>query len=69
MIHVKVRIIGGETVIVLDDAARVLLGVQDGDILGLESTEAGVVVTGDDAVTRGKLFVERYIKTFEALAK
>ena len=69
MIHVKVEKIGNAVAIVLDDQAQALLGVAPGDTLQLAQTEEGVVVRDADAVARGRLFVERYIKTFEALAR
>lgn len=69
MIHVKVEKIGNTVAIVLDDAAQALLGVAPGDTLQLTEGADGVTLTGSDAVARGKLFVERYIRTFDALAK
>ena len=69
MIHIKVEKIGDVVAIVLDSEAQRLLGVAAGDTLRFEEVEAGVVVKTEDAVARGKLFVERYIKTFEALAR
>lgn len=69
MIHIKVEKIGDVVAIVLDDETQRRLGVTVGDTLQLDETPDGVIVSGGDAVTRGKRFVERYIKTFEALAQ
>ena len=68
MIHLKVEQIGDAVAIVLDEEAQKLLGAVVGQTLGFSATDDGVLVT-QDAVSRGKLFVERYIKTFEALAQ
>ena len=68
MIHLKVEQIGDAVAIVLDEEAQRLLGAVVGQTLEFKATDDGVLVT-KDAVARGKLFVERYIKTFEALAQ
>lgn len=69
MIHLKVEKIGDAVAVVLDEATQAALGVKLGDTLRIEQSGDGSVFVGEDAVSRGKLFVERYIKTFEALAK
>ena len=69
MIHLKVEQIGDSVAIVLDEDAQRLLGAAVGDTLGFSASADGVLVTTQDAVSRGKLFVERYIETFEALAR
>ena len=69
MIHLKVEQIGDAVAIVLDEEAQQLLGAVVGDTLGFSASDDGVLVTSQDAVSRGKLFIERYIKTFETLAK
>ncbi len=62
MIHLKIEEVAGKTVIQLDEAAMAALGAAVGDVVQVEAVEP-------DAVARGKSFVDRYIKTFEALAK
>lgn len=62
MIHLKIAEVAGKPVIQLDDADLTTLGVAVGDIVSVEAVDA-------TPVERGKAFVERYIKTFEALAK
>ena len=62
MIHLKIEQVGGKPVIQLDEADLTALGAAVGDVVTVEVVEA-------NAVERGKAFVERYIKTFEALAK
>ena len=62
MIHLKIEEIAGKTVIQLDQSTLAALGVVVGDVVSVEAVEP-------TPVERGKAFVERYIKTFEALAK
>ena len=62
MIHAKIENIDGQLVIKLDEADLVTLGVTIGSTVAVEGAAS-------DAVETGKAFVERYIKTFEALAK
>ena len=62
MIHLKIAEVAGKPVIQLDQSDLTTLGVSVGDVVTIEAAEA-------DPVERGKAFVERYIKTFEALAK
>ncbi len=69
MIHLKVEKIGDAVAVVLDEATQAALGVKPGDTLRIEQSEDGSVVVGEDAVSRGKLFIERYLKTFEALGR
>lgn len=62
MIHLKIAEVAGKPVIQLDEADLAALGVAVGDVVSVEALEV-------TPVERGKAFVERYIKTFEALAK
>ncbi|RZJ45318.1 MAG: hypothetical protein EON87_07770 [Brevundimonas sp.] len=62
MIHLKIAEVGGKPVIELDEASLAALGAGVGDLVAVEAV-------ADTPVERGKAFVERYIKTFEALAK
>jgi len=62
MIHLKIAEVAGKPVIQLDETDLAALGVAVGDVVAIEAAEP-------TAVERGKAFVERYIKTFEALAK
>ena len=69
MIHLNVEKIGDRVAVILDAESQQLLGVGPGDTLILEEAGDAVRLTSADAVARGKAFVERYIRTFEALAK
>jgi len=62
MIHLKIEQVAGKTAILLDDATLAKLGAVVGDTVAVETVEPS-------PVARGKAFVERYITTFEALAK
>lgn len=62
MIHLKIEQVGGKPVIQLDETDLTALGAAVGDVVSVEVAQAS-------SVERGKAFVERYIKTFEALAK
>lgn len=62
MIHLKIAEVAGKPVILLDESDLTTLGVTIGDVVSIEAAEI-------TPVERGKAFVERYIKTFEALAK
>ncbi len=62
MIHLKIAEVAGKPVIQLDESDLATLGVAVGDVVSVGPVEA-------TPVERGKAFVERYIKTFEALAK
>ncbi|MDO9588224.1 MAG: hypothetical protein Q8R45_02665 [Brevundimonas sp.] len=62
MIHRKIEETGGKPFIRLEEADLATLGVTVGELVSLDAVEAA-------PVERGKAFVERYIKTFEALAK
>lgn len=62
MIHLKIAEVAGKPVIQLDEADLTTLGVAVGDVVSVEAIDS-------TPVERGKAFVERYIKTFEALAK
>ncbi len=62
MIHRKIEQIDGKPIVRLEDADLATLGVTVGGLVSLDAVEA-------TPVERGKAFVERYIKTFEALAK
>ncbi len=62
MIHAKIEKVGGRHMIPLEDADLAALGVAEGATVAVD-------IVREDAVGRGKAFVERYITTFEALAK
>ena len=62
MIHRKIVEIEGKPFVGLEEADLTTLGVAVGGMVTLGAAEA-------TPVERGKAFVERYIKTFEALAK
>ncbi|MDY6924300.1 MAG: hypothetical protein SWI22_10120 [Pseudomonadota bacterium] len=62
MIHLKIAEVAGKPVIQLAETDLAALGVAVGDVVAIEALQG-------DPVERGKAFVERYIKTFEALAK
>lgn len=61
--------------VVLNDELQQLLGVADGGQLKAEASKEGsLVLTGRDMSLearrqRGRAFIQRYQKTFEALAK
>jgi hypothetical protein len=75
MTFIKVKKIGDELVITLDDSARAALGAQEGDTLVLSETAHGSLELSkpDDAMLerldRGRAFFKQYRSTFEALAK
>jgi bifunctional DNA-binding transcriptional regulator/antitoxin component of YhaV-PrlF toxin-antitoxin module len=75
MTFIKIKKVGDELVIALDDSAREMLGAKEGDTLVLTETERGSVeLTKPDAVMlerlrRGRAFFNKYRSTFEALAK
>ena len=62
MIHRKIVEIEGKPFVGLEEADLTTLGVAVGGMVALGAAET-------TPVERGKAFVERYIKTFEALAK
>ena len=62
MIHRKIVEIEGKPFVGLEEADLVTLGVAVGGMVSLDAVEA-------TPVEHGKAFVERFIKTFEALAK
>jgi hypothetical protein len=62
MIHRKIVEIDGKPFIKLEEADLVTLGVAVDGMVSVDTVET-------TPVERGKAFVERYIKTFEALAK
>ena len=61
MIYLKIEELDGKPVIRLDESDLSSLGVVVGDVVAIKAAEV-------TPVERGKAFVERYIKTFEALA-
>jgi len=75
MTFIKIKKIGDELVIALDETAREMLGAQEGDTLVLTETERGSVeLSKPDAamlerLERGRAFFKKYRSTFEALAK
>jgi hypothetical protein len=71
---IDVKAVGDNAALVLDEEARALLGVNIGDSLALEFDDQGATLTAPDSdhqirLERGRGFVQRYIKSFEALAK
>lgn len=62
MIHLKIGQIAGKTVIQTDELDMTKLGSVIGDTVAVEAVEP-------TPVAHVKAFVERYITTFEALAK
>jgi bifunctional DNA-binding transcriptional regulator/antitoxin component of YhaV-PrlF toxin-antitoxin module len=75
MIILKVAQIGEDMGLLLTDEARELLGVKAGDTLEFEATPDGGLrlakldMSFDARRERGRAFLKRYQKTFEALAK
>jgi hypothetical protein len=75
MISLKVTQVGGEVALVLNDQAQELLGVAEGDTVFVNVAEDGSVSLAKQDMSlearreRGRAFLHRYRKTFEALAK
>jgi hypothetical protein len=75
MISLKVTQVGGEVALVLNDQAQELLGVAEGDTVFVNVAEDGSVSLAKQDMSlearreRGRAFLDRYRKTFEALAK
>jgi len=74
MTALKIRKFGDEVAVVLDAESLRLLGAEVGDTLVLEQSEDRVVVSTLSAETSRQVEIargvlERYRKTFEALAK
>lgn len=75
MVALKVARIGDDLAVVLTQELREALGVAEGGILYAEQSETGEVmlVAQDDSFeirrARGRAFIKRYQKTFDALAK
>ncbi len=75
MTFIKIKKIGDELVIALDDSARAVLCVQEGDTLVLTETAHGSVELSKpdtavlDRLEKGRAFFKKYRSTFEALAK
>jgi len=75
MTYLKITRTQDGLAIVLNDEARELLGAIDGGQVSLEVSEDGKVLLSardkspDARRQRGRAFIERYQKTFEALAK
>ncbi|MBO9706899.1 MAG: hypothetical protein J7521_01700 [Caulobacter sp.] len=73
MVALRVEERDDEVVFVLDEEARALFSAQNGDVF--EVTAEGDKISlskqanPDERFERGKAFLERYRKTFEALAK
>jgi hypothetical protein len=75
MVALKVAKIGDELAVILTPELRETLGVADGGTLYAEQSETGEVllISQDDSFeirrSRGRAFIKRYQKTFDALAK
>ncbi len=75
MVALKVTKVGEDVAVVLTEELRLALGVTEGDTLYAESSEAGeVTLAGRDMSfearrARGRVFITRYKKTIDALAK
>ncbi|WP_394761001.1 hypothetical protein [Phenylobacterium sp.] len=75
MTYLKITQTDAGLAIVLNDEARDLLDARDGAQVSLEISEDGkVFLHGRDMSpearrTRGRAFIKRYQKTFDALAK
>ena len=74
MTVLKIQKIGDEVGVVLDEEALKLLGAEVGDTLLLQAGAGGVVVTKEAGETARQVelargILNRYRKTFEALAK
>ena len=75
MTHLKITRTEDGLAIVLNDEVQDLLGVTDGGQISVEVAEDGkVFLHGRDMSpearrARGQAFIQRYAKTFEALAK
>ncbi len=75
MIPLKVTQVGEGMALVLSDEARELLGASDGDTLYFEASPDGGLrlakldMSFEARRERGRAFLKRYQKTFDALAK
>ena len=75
MVALRVTKVGDDLAVVLTEELRDALGVVDGGTLYAEAGEAGeCTLVGRDMSfegrrTRGRLFISRYKRTLEALAK
>ncbi len=73
MVALRVEVREDEMVFVLDEEARALFAAKTGDVF--EATVSGDTISlskqdaSDEGFEKGKAFLERYRKTFEALAK
>jgi hypothetical protein len=75
MIALKVAQFGEDMAFVLNDEARELLGVKEGDTVYFEAAPEGGLrlakldMSFEARRERGRAFLKRYQKTFDALAK
>jgi hypothetical protein len=75
MVLVKVKQVGGELVLALNDDALALLNAQAGDTLVLSANADGNVEVSrpepgfEQRLNKGRGFFQKYRSTFEALAK
>lgn len=75
MIALKVAQFGEDMAFVLSDEARELLGVKEGDTVYFEAAPDGGLrlakldMSFEARRERGRAFLKRYQKTFDALAK
>jgi len=75
MIALKVTQIDGDMALVLNDQMRELLGVAEGDVVYVRVSADGELTLAKQDMSfearreRGRAFLSRYQKTFDALAK
>lgn len=75
MVALKVTKVGEDLAVVLTEELRLALGVAEGGTLYAQTSEAGeVTLAGRDMSfegrrARGRVFITRYRKTLDALAK
>ncbi|MDO8410519.1 MAG: hypothetical protein Q7S93_10720 [Phenylobacterium sp.] len=75
MVALKVTKVGEDLAVVLTEELRIALGVAEGGTLYAETSDAGeVTLAGRDMSfearrARGRVFITRYKKTIDALAK
>lgn len=72
---IRIHTVDGEVTLVPDEEARAMLAAHGGEVLNLHRDAEGRLVISappqdrQQRLERGKAFVGRYRKTFEALAK
>lgn len=73
MISLKLELIGQDIVIVFDEAARTALDLKLGDTVHFQRTDTVIGVAAHDVdhdarIARGRSFLRRYQKTYDALS-